>query len=124
MTDTVTTGEITGGCYCGAVRYRVAGPVLHAVLCYCADCRRTAGAHPVPWITVRRSDFRFETGQPAEFQSSPPVVRTFCSRCGTSLTYCTERRPAQIDVTTASLDDPESFPPQSAEFESEKLSWT
>jgi hypothetical protein len=51
------------------------------------------------------------------------VVRTFCGRCGTSLTYEVEQRAAEIDITTASLDDPEAFPPTKAVFEEQKLSW-
>jgi hypothetical protein len=51
------------------------------------------------------------------------VVRTFCPRCGTSLTYTHEHRPAEIDITTGSLDDPEAFPPTEQVFGEFKVSW-
>jgi hypothetical protein len=45
---------ITGGCYCGKVRFRVSGPNLRQSNCHCANCRRAAGAQSVAWITVKR----------------------------------------------------------------------
>ncbi|MGO1081292.1 GFA family protein [Inquilinus sp. CA228] len=33
----------TGGCLCGAVRYRVTGPLRPVVACHCSQCRRTSG---------------------------------------------------------------------------------
>jgi len=51
------------------------------------------------------------------------VVRTFCGNCGTSLTYQNIKRGSEIDITTASLDDPEKFPPRKLVFADEKLNW-
>ena len=57
------------------------------------------------------------------FESSPGVERGFCARCGTSLTYRRANRPGLFDVTTASLDDPEAFPPTKEIWVEERLSW-
>ena len=39
-----TAGKIfTGGCHCGAVRFRVTGPIGKILVCHCSDCRRMAG---------------------------------------------------------------------------------
>ena len=108
---------------CGAVRYQAPAPPIHQVLCHCVDCRRGAGAQAVAWVTFSARSFSFTAGEPVRYRSSPPVVRTFCGRCGTSLTYEAEERPNDIDVTTASLDDPEAFPPTKEVFAEQKLSW-
>src|SRR3954462_13806657 len=34
----------TGGCLCGAVRYRVRGEPVHVGRCHCADCRKESGS--------------------------------------------------------------------------------
>src|SRR5206468_9902663 len=36
--------EITGGCFCGAVRYRVSATTRDVSHCHCSICRRTTGA--------------------------------------------------------------------------------
>ena len=112
-----------GGCLCGAVRYRFSGTPSSSDNCHCRSCRRASGAPVVAWITVRRSELGVLSGTPAVFHSSPGVTRQFCSRCGTALTYQSERRPDTIDITTASLDDPEAYPPTTEVWLEDRLSW-
>ena len=99
---------LTGGCYCGAVRYETDGEPFHETICHCADCRRIVGAASVAWFTVPRATLRFTRQEPASVRSSPAVMRRFCGACGTSLTYANDGAPDEIDVTTASLDDAEA----------------
>ena len=33
-----------GGCYCGAIRYRIEGEPLHVNYCHCRMCQRLSGA--------------------------------------------------------------------------------
>jgi hypothetical protein len=101
----------TGGCLCGAVRYRCSDPTDAPTLCHCTSCRRGAGAHVVGWLTVPMDRFVFTVGAPQRYASSSGVERTFCAACGTSLTYRTAARPAEIDVTLGSLDDPHAAAP-------------
>lgn len=114
---------ITGGCYCGAVRYRATGKTLYRANCHCANCRRAIGAQAVAWITVRLSNFAFEHGTPTRYRTDTGAWRTFCNRCGTSLTYEHDKRPNEIDLTTGSLDRPEDFAPTKDVFPEEKLPW-
>jgi hypothetical protein len=112
---------LAGGCLCGAHRYRITQPPLHAVICHCSTCRRGAGAQSVGWLTVASDGFAWQTGEPAAFASSPGIIRTHCAACGTSLTYRCE--PDSIDVTLASLDDPDAVSPQREVWLSHKLAW-
>jgi hypothetical protein len=115
--------NVAGGCRCGAVRYRADGPATHPTLCHCASCRRAAGAPVVAWVTFPAATFAFDRGEPVRFRSSPAVERTFCGRCGTALTYRHRDFAAEVDVTTASLDDPAAFPPADHTWVSERLPW-
>jgi hypothetical protein len=112
-----------GGCLCASIRYRIAGAPLAQARCHCRSCRLAAGAPSVAWIVVRREDFVFTAGTPVRFHSSPAVVRTFCGTCGTPLTYQHEASPDTIDVTTATLDAPEKFPPTREVWLSHRLAW-
>jgi hypothetical protein len=95
---------MSGACLCGDVRWRIEGTPTSCELCHCISCRRAVGAHAVAWMTVRREQLALE-GRTGRYVSSPGVTRTFCPRCGTSLTYETESRPREIDVTLASAAD-------------------
>jgi len=112
-----------GGCLCGDVRYRITGEPLATTLCHCRSCRLASGAPAVAWVVVRRADFVIERGDPIAFRSSPAVERTFCGRCGTSLTYRRDDSPASIDLHTATLDAAAAFPPTREIWLEEKLPW-
>jgi hypothetical protein len=113
---------LTGGCLCGAIRYRIEAPVLSCGICHCGSCRRAAGAESVAWLTVAREGFRLVAGALATYASSPGVERGFCPRCGTSLTF-RRRSDESIDITVASLDDPEAAPPRAEWWLEHRLSW-
>jgi len=119
---------IEGGCLCGTVRYRVNESPRSQATCYCENCRRAAGAPSVAWIIVSRGQVDFTSGDPSRYvytrEDGREVVRTFCGRCGTQLTYDAGTGPHEsVDITTASLDDPEAFPPRGESWAEEKLSW-
>ena len=115
---------ITGGCYCGRIRFQGgSAPPLHQANCHCANCRRAIGAQAVAWITVRRADFGFEEAEPRRFRTDTGAWRTFCETCGSSLTSEHDSRPGELDLTTATLDHPEDFAPNKDVFADEKLSW-
>jgi hypothetical protein len=115
--------EWTGGCQCGAVRYRLLTPPEQASICHCRMCQRASGQPFMALARVRDTDLRWTRGRPTIFTSSNIVERSFCSACGTPLTY---RRVegGNVSVTIGSLDDPEpARPTQQFGVESE-LSWT
>jgi hypothetical protein len=112
-----------GGCLCGAVRYRVQGEPRASGICHCRTCRRAASAPTLPFAGFAVSDFAITRGEPVEFRSSPHVIRTFCGRCGSPLTYHDELRPDAMDIMTCSLDDPDALPPSFSVWVSDKLAW-
>ena len=112
-----------GGCFCGRVRYRVAGEPLRSAVCHCVSCRRTSGAPSVAWLTFPYRSLSFVSGEPADYRSSDEVSRSFCQGCGTSLTYRHDEDPDVVDVTAASLDRPDKFPPTRHIWLEDKLSW-
>jgi glyoxylase I family protein len=117
------TESVEGGCLCGAIRYRASGAARFATLCHCRSCRRTAGAPAVAWVTFPRGSFAITRGEPACHRSSPPVQRRFCGRCGSPLTYEHDAFADAVDVTTASFDEPERFPPVDHTWVSDRLRW-
>jgi hypothetical protein len=112
-----------GGCLCGAVRYRFSATPRVTSLCHCRSCRRAAGAPSVAWVILDAAALEFTAGAPTPHRSSPAVTRQFCGRCGTPLTYQNDASPGSIDITTASLDDPDAFPPSREIWLDHKIAW-
>jgi len=112
---------LEGGCFCGAIRYRAAGMVWDISHCHCADCRRSSGAAFVSWASVGRGEFAWTRGVPGEYRYAGRT-RTFCPRCGTSLTFAEEGL-AEIDLTLASLDDPAFLTPTDHLWTEDQLPW-
>jgi hypothetical protein len=104
---------LTGGCYCGRIRYEVTGEPFHETNCHCSICRRTSGAPYVAWFTVAKAAFRLAKGEPARFASTARAARGFCRDCGTQLSFEHRDWPDEIDVTICSLDEPDRVVPAS-----------
>lgn len=117
------TVAYTGRCLCGAVRYRAEGPASSIGYCHCISCRRASGAPYVAWATFARDAVVLTQGRLAEYRSSAPVMRGFCPACGTPLSYRHDRRPAEIDLTLAALDDPAALTPAYHLWTEHKLPW-
>lgn len=104
------TDSLTGGCQCGAVRFRV-GRLGRASICHCRMCQKAFGGFFGPLVTAYETVWT--RGAPSYFQSSDRIRRGFCSACGTPLTY--EHTPADADgsveIAIAAFDDPRVAPP-------------
>ncbi len=115
--------ELTGGCLCGAVRYRITAEPMVVTHCHCTFCRRAAGAPFITWITIASDGFAWTEEPPTKYRSSAEALRGFCDVCGTTLSYRGVGHPEEIDITAASLDEPERVTPQDHIWTGTMLSW-
>ena len=103
------TVENTGGCLCGAVRYRVKGAVRAELsACHCGQCRRQHGALGVFSSADAKSVEIEGTDKLRWYNASPGARRGFCSVCGSKL-FWQEVGGAALDMTAGSLDHPEGL---------------
>jgi len=112
----------TGGCQCGAVRYRVDGPLTEAHICHCRMCQKAAGNYFMPLANARRGEFHVTRGTIAWFRSSDPVRRGFCRDCGTPLIFESLADP-YINITLGSLDRPELARPMVQYGTESRMPW-
>lgn len=114
---------MSGGCQCGAVRYRFGGEQPgHSLLCHCRMCQKAGGNWGLALIALDADRLVWTKGKPTEFRSSRIVSRGFCGRCGTPL-YMREDGSPQFEMTVGSLDDPNAAPPHRAAGVESKLRW-
>ena len=79
--------RLTGGCQCGAVRYRLEAAPTGANICHCRMCQKASGGPFMAFAGVRPDDLVWTRGAPKVFASSAIAERGFCADCGTPLTY-------------------------------------
>lgn len=95
--------QLTGGCYCGGVRYRLDGPRRDIIGCHCSQCRKTSG-HFAAMTSVLKEKLTLLSDETLTwFQSSESVRRGFCNRCGGNLFFDPAEKPT-ISVTAGTLD--------------------
>jgi hypothetical protein len=104
------TENFSGGCQCGAVRYRIDGGLRYPHLCHCRMCQKASGNYFMPLAASSRAQFEMTRGEASWFQSSDQVRRGFCGRCGTPLFYDLPDADF-INITLGSLDEPERVIP-------------
>ncbi|WP_173931277.1 GFA family protein [Chelativorans sp. Marseille-P2723] len=99
----------TGGCQCGAVRFRVEGALGEPSICHCRMCQKAFGSFFAPLASVRGAKLRWTRGEPKRFRSSDHVQRGFCAECGTPLTY---EAPDGVALAIGAFDKPEEVAPR------------
>ena len=97
MTDEVRTG----GCQCGAVRFRIKGKLGRPSICHCRMCQKQFGNFFGALVTVPKDSVEWTHEEPSYFQSSVNIDRGFCARCGTPLTY---RQPGTLEIAIGAAD--------------------
>lgn len=112
----------TGGCQCGAVRFRVEGKLGTASICHCRMCQKAFGSLYAPLVSVRAGTvLEWTRGSRKLFQSSNHVARGFCSDCGTPLTY---EAPDGVALAIGAFDDPSGLAPEIQYGAEGKLAYT
>lgn len=99
----------SGGCQCGAVRFRVDGALGDASVCHCRMCQKAFGGFYAPLVSTRGARLEWTRGKPKHFQSSSHVRRGFCGDCGTPLTY---EAPDGVALAIGAFDRPQAIAPK------------
>ncbi|MEM6441685.1 MAG: GFA family protein [Pseudomonadota bacterium] len=97
-----------GSCLCGAVRYRVEGPLRPVVACHCVQCRKTSGNF-VAATSALQEDVILEREDGLRwYESSAQARRGFCGVCGSSLFWATSDS-ARLSLHAGALDEAEGL---------------
>ncbi len=118
--------EVTGGCLCGAVRYRVMAAPIVTRACWCRVCQYLGAGSATVNACFPTSAMQVQ-GQTQDYRSvadSGNVMhRRFCPKCGTALFSEAEARPHLVFVRVGTLDDPEIARPAATIWTSSAPTW-
>jgi hypothetical protein len=108
------SAEFTGGCRCGAVRFRATAEPVMTRVCWCRDCQYLGAGSGTVNVIFPKSSLTI-SGALSEYASTAAsgsvMRRSFCPLCGTPLFSEAEHRPHLIIARAGSLDDPNRVAP-------------
>ncbi len=103
---------ITGGCRCGAVRYKIDADRITARHCWCRDCQYIGAGSGTVNVFFPSEAVKVE-GALSDYTSRAAsgnlMHRQFCPTCGTPVFTQSEARLHMIGVRAGTLDDPEHW---------------
>jgi hypothetical protein len=109
--------KLTGGCYCGALRFEAEGEPGFRGQCHCRPCQYISGGGPNFFMMMPANGVRYVRGTPQSFARSDlenPVTREFCGTCGAPILTRIAGYD-QVVLKAGALDDPTQFgTPQAA----------
>lgn len=116
---------IGGGCLCDAVRFEVRPPTLWCAHCHCTLCRRAHGAGFVTWFgaATDRAVIVDPDERLAWYRSSADSERGFCSRCGSTLFFRSERWPGELHIVLANVQGSIDRPPDAHVHWPDRVAW-
>lgn len=100
--------EVSGGCYCGGVRFRASGVRSEVTECHCSQCRKQSG-HRYASTGAKTSDLEIEGADKITwYRASPMAERGFCAVCGSTLFW---KRLDQdySGILAAAIDEPNAL---------------
>jgi hypothetical protein len=117
---------ITGGCLCGAVRYRIEAEPIAKRVCWCRDCQYVAAGNGTVNITFP-SEAVHIAGELKDYTSRAAsgnlMHRRFCPNCGTHVTTQSGARPHLMTIRVGTLDDREIARPAMTIWTKSAPSW-
>ncbi len=116
------SGGISGGCQCGAIRYRLSGPLLEPGLCHCRMCQKASGNLFMAMVGSMLEHFEVTRGEPGWFRSSAEFDRGFCANCGAPM-FFRKIGGKGIGVALGSLDNPAAIRPLAVYGTQSRMPW-
>ena len=99
----------SGGCLCGAIRYRLTDEPLTLYACHCTDCQRESGSSFGLTMVMSRTALDLLQGNPQRFAVTLADGRqkngAFCGACATRVWGEPVQFPQVVNVEPGTLDD-------------------
>ncbi len=118
--------DITGGCLCRKVRFRISAAPIAMRLCWCRDCQYFAAGNATVNVVFPSNALELE-GELTDYvsiaDSGSRMHRRFCPSCGTPVFSASEARPHLVIVRNGTLDDTELLNPSATIWTDSAPEW-
>ncbi|MFL9458892.1 GFA family protein [Tolypothrix bouteillei VB521301_2] len=114
---------LTGGCFCGRVRYQIDSPLRSGRSCHCSRCRKAFSGAGSAYAEVEPGSFSWLSGDEnlTFYETMPGWGLCFCPTCGTTL--CGTADGKVHGVTLGSVDGDPGVEIEMHIFVGSKATW-
>ena len=108
----------TGGCQCGAVRYRLRALAKMLYVCHCSDCQKQSSSAFGMSLIMAPADVEFVRGRERlrswDTRGDDGRLKRcwFCPDCGNRIYHENPKAPDIVRLKPGTLDDPSVLQPQ------------
>ena len=116
---------LTGRCLCGAVRFEVTEPPLHASYCHCTRCQRRTGTASSAQARIAPGSLRITGGEDLvrAYEPEDGSPKVFCSACGSALWSIDTATGAPGGVRMSAFDDDPGVKPSFRQYVAYAAAW-
>jgi hypothetical protein len=114
---------ITGGCFCGRVRYQIDAKLGSGRSCHCSRCRKAFSGAGSAYAEVTPGSFSWTAGEDnvSHYETTPGWGLCFCRTCGSTL--CGMASDKVHGVTLGSVDGDPGVQIEMHIFVGSKAAW-
>ena len=115
-----------GSCLCGGIRFEVDEFAPRTGNCHCSMCRKFHGAAYATFAEALSGHFRWTAGEDLlkGYTAENATTRTFCSNCGSSLTFSSPSAdPELVEIALGCFDDEVPIRPDAHIFVASGAHW-
>lgn len=121
-----TDGKLTGGCFCGKVRFEFEPDYIAYRYCFCSRCRKIRGTAHAANIFVGKEAFRWLSGEDQIRRFDLEGARfgnCFCGNCGSPVPRQALPGGKAWLIPAGTVDGDPGIAPEGAIFWASRASW-
>ena len=119
-------GPYRGSCLCGQICFEVDEFVPRTGNCHCTMCRKFHGAAYATIAEALKNHFRWTAGEDLlkGYTAENGTTRSFCSNCGSSLTFSSPSADTElVEISLGCFDDEVPIRPDAHIFVASGAKW-
>ncbi len=114
---------MVGQCLCGGVTFEALDSPKWVGHCHCPSCRKATSAAFASYAGFEKSQVQLSGATLSQYKSSPGIVRSFCNKCGSPVSFEGEAWPSEIHLHVGLFETPEALIPTGHSYVKTRLSW-
>lgn len=118
-----STSLYHGACLCGAIKLEISSEPIWTGHCHCPSCQKATSAGFATYAGFDKSAVLVKGDEPKVYKSSPGVIRRFCGKCGSPVSFEGETWPGEIHLHAALLKEAIDLKPEGHTYVRTKMPW-